>query len=164
MSIAHQDAERRAERLASAIYGTIVVAGVLAATGPDDDPQVGYSVLWVLVTVVVFWLAHAWALSIARRIERIRVGRGGFRETLATTWLLVGSALPPLAVMLVASALGATDEGAILLAGWTCVALLAGSGVAVGRAEDRSKLGILGTAAACAALGGFMIALKTILH
>ena len=65
--------ERRAEQLAGGIYGTIVVAGLLAAAGPDDNPEVWPTALWVVVTVLVFWLAHSWSLSIAH--PRYRHGR-----------------------------------------------------------------------------------------
>ena len=49
---ATRDLEARADQLAGAIYGTIVVAGLLAATGPDDDPEIWPTALWILVTAV----------------------------------------------------------------------------------------------------------------
>ncbi len=95
------DLERRAEQLAGGIYGTIVVAGLLAATGPDDDPEVWPTALWVAVTVVVFWLAHSWSLSIARRATGIDAERRGLRRSLAHHWPIVQAACPPLVVMFV---------------------------------------------------------------
>ena len=62
------EAHDRVERLAGAIYGTIVVAGVLAATEYDDDPEVLETGAYALATVVVFWLAHAWAQTLGRRL------------------------------------------------------------------------------------------------
>ena len=157
------DAEDRAEQLAGGIYGTIVVAGLLAATGPDDDPEVWPTALWVTVTMVVFWLAHSWSLSIARRATGVEAARG-LRQTLVHHWPLVQAAFPPLAVMLVAAALGASDDTAILLAALSCVLLLAGWGILVGRQEHESLARIALTSVGCAALGALMVVLKVVIH
>ena len=112
----HPRLESRAEQLAGGIYGTIVVAGLLAATGPDDDPEVWPTALWVIVTVLVFWLAHSWSLSIARRATGMDAEHRGLRQTLAHHWPIFQAAFPPVVVMFVAAALGANDETAIALA------------------------------------------------
>jgi hypothetical protein len=156
--------EERAEQLAGGIYGTVVVAGLLAATGPDDDPEVWPSALWVVVTVVVFWLAHSWARTMARRATGLADRRREMRESLARHWPLVQSAFPPIVVMLLARALGASDETAILLAACSCIVLLAGWGVVVGRQEHESPRGVAATAAGCALLGGLMVLLKVVIH
>lgn len=158
------DVEREVERLSGAIYGTIVVAGLLAATGPDDDPEVWPTALWVLITVVVFWLAHSWSLFMARRATGLAVPGGGLGQSLARHWPLVQSAFPPLVVMFVAVLLGADDERAILLAAWACVLLLAGWGIVVARQEHESPLRIALTSLGCAALGALMVVLKILIH
>jgi hypothetical protein len=160
---ATRDLERRADQLAGAIYGTIVVAGLLAATGPDDDPEIWPTALWILVTVAVFWVAHAWSQAIAHRAAGVARPRA-MREALAHHWPLVQAAFPPIAVMVLASLLGADDETAILVAAWSCVLLLAGWGVVVGRREHESAGRILLTAAECAALGFVMVVLKIVIH
>lgn len=154
--------QHRAEQLAGGIYGTIVVAGLLAATGPDDDPEIWPTALWVLVTVVVFWLAHAWARSMSLRVTGLPPGR--LTTALKHHWPLVQAAFPPLAVMLIASLLGADDETAILLAAWSCVLLLAGWGLAVGRQEHESVVRIALTSLGCAAFGALMVVLKIVVH
>lgn len=158
------DLERRAEQLSGGIYGTIVVAGLLAATGPDDDPEVWPTALWVAITVLVFWLAHSWSLSIARRATGIDAERRGLRRTLVHHWPIVQAAFPPLLVMLIASVLGASDETAISIAAWSCVLLLAGWGVVVGRQEHDSPARIAVTSLGCAALGAMMVVLKVVIH
>jgi hypothetical protein len=161
---AHEsDTERRVEGLAGAIYGTILVAGVLAATSSDDASLLD-TAAYVLSTVLVFWLAHAWADSLARRVTATRSGLKGFRTTLVNQWPLVQSALPPVGVMFAASVLGASDEDAITWGAWSCVFLLAGWGVVVARREKESAGGIVITSGACAALGLVMIGLKTLLN
>ena len=156
------DTERQVERLAGAIYGTILVAGVLAATSSDDASLVD-TAAYVLSTVVVFWLAHAWADSLARRVTATRSGLKGFRTTLANQWPLVQSAFPPIGVMFAASLLGAGDEDAITWGAWSCVFFLGGWGVVVARRERESAGGIVVTSVACAALGLMMIGLKALL-
>jgi hypothetical protein len=158
------DAESRAEQLAGGIYGTIVVAGLLAATGPDDEPEVWPTALWVTVTMVVFWLAHSWSLSIARRATGAEEAARSLRQTLVHHWPLVQAAFPPLAVMLLAAAFGASDETAILLAALSCVLLLGGWGILVGRQEHKSLARIALTSVGCAALGGLMVVLKVVIH
>jgi hypothetical protein len=161
---ARTEPESRAEQLAGGIYGTIVVAGLLAATGPDDDPEIWPTALWVTVTVLVFWLAHSWSLSIARRATGIDTESRSFGRSLAHHWPLMQAAFPPLAVMLLAALLGATDETAILLATLSCVVLLAGWGVLVGRQEHESPLRIALTSVSCAALAALMVVLKVVIH
>jgi hypothetical protein len=156
--------EERAEQLAGGIYGTVVVAGLLAATGPDDDPEVWPTALWVVVTVVVFWLAHSWARTMARRATGLADRRREMRQSLARHWPVVQSAFPPIVVMLLARALGASDETAILLAACSCILLLAGWGVVVGRQEHESTPRVVATAAGCALLGALMVLLKVVIH
>jgi hypothetical protein len=156
--------EERAEQLAGGIYGTVVVAGLLAATGPDDDPEVWPTAPWVVVTVVVFWLAHSWARTMARRATGLADRRREMRQSLARHWPVVQSAFPPIVVMLLARALGASDETAILLAACSCIVLLAGWGVVVGRQEHESTPRVVATAAGCALLGALMVLLKVVIH
>jgi hypothetical protein len=156
--------EERAEQLAGGIYGTVVVAGLLAATGADSDPVVWPTALWVVVTVVVFWLAHSWARTMARRATGLADRRREMRESLVRHWPLVQSAFPPIIAMLIARALGASDETAILIAGCSCIVLLAAWGVAVGRQEHESLGRIVATAAGSAFLGALMVLLKVVIH
>jgi hypothetical protein len=158
------DLERRSEQLAGGIYGTIVVAGLLAATGPDEDPEIWPTALWVFVTVVVFWLAHSWSRSVARRATGLAAGEGGLWQSLRHHWPLVQSAFPPLAVMFVAAVLGADDDTAILLATISCVLLLGAWGFVVGRQEHQSPGRIALTSFGCAALGALMVVLKVVIH
>ncbi len=156
--------EARAEQLAGGIYGTVVVAGLLASTGADDDPEVWPTALWVVVTVVVFWLAHSWARTMARRATGLADRRREMGRSLAQHWPLVQSAFPPIVVMLLASAFGASDETAILLALCSCIVLLGGWGVVVGRQEHESATRVIATAAGSALLGALMVLLKVVIH
>ena len=161
MSAEPLEAEERAEHLAGGIYGTIVVAGLLAATGPDESPEVFETAVWVVATVLVFWLAHSYALHMGRRAVGIT---GNLRQSLTRNWPLVQSCFLPLLVMFVADALGEEDENAILIAGWVCVVQLGVWGLIIGRREHTSWHRVVLTTAGCAGLGALMIVLKIIIH
>ena len=157
-------AEARAERLAGAIYGTVVVGGVLAATTLDARPSAIVAGAYALATVVVFWFAHAWARSLGRRATGLRALYVSTAESLAHDWPLVQAAFPPFAAIAAARLLGASHETAIDVGMWTCVALLAGWGAVIARREGASALGIAARAAACLLLGMVLVLLKALLH
>jgi hypothetical protein len=63
---------RRAAR-ASAwgyIYGTIVVLATIVTGAKAYQEQVGHVALLVLITTVVFWLAHVYAHALAQSVSR----------------------------------------------------------------------------------------------
>ena len=161
---ASMTAEARAERLAGAIYGTVVVGGVLAATTHNASPSAIDAGVYALATVVVFWLAHAWARSLGRRATGVRSLYVGAAESLAEDWPLVQSAFPPFAAIAAARLLGASHETAIDIGIWTCVAFLGGWGAVIARREGASALGIAARAAACLLLGMVLVGLKALLH
>jgi hypothetical protein len=165
--MAHPDpsmtAEARAERLSGAIYGTVVVGGVLAATTHDAMPSAIDAGLYVLATVVVFWLAHAWARSMGRRATGERSLYLDAAEALAQDWPLVQAAFPPFVSIAAARALGASHETAIDIGLWTCVAQLAAWGAGIARREGASAFGIVLRAAGCMALGVLLVLLKALL-
>ena len=154
------EAHDRAERLAGAIYGTIVVAGVLAASEYDDQPEAFDTGTYALATVMVFWVAHAWAQTLGRRIVGVGPSGRALRHSLARDWPLVQSALPPLAAMALAGVFGASDQTAIDIGFWVCVASLGVWGGITARREDASPARTVMTALGCAALGLLLVLLK----
>lgn len=154
------EAHDRAERLAGAIYGTIVVAGVLAATEYDERPEALETGIYALATVVVFWLAHAWAQTLGRRIVGVGPSRRALRHSLARDWPLVQSAVPPLAAMGIAKLFGASDGTAIDVGFWICVASLGAWGAVTAHREEASTTVTVIAAGGCAALGLLLVVLK----
>jgi hypothetical protein len=150
----------RAERLAGAIYGTIVVAGVLAATEYDEQPEALDTGIYALCTVVVLWVAHAWAQTLGRRMVGGGPLRHALRHSLVRDWALVQSALPALAAMALAGLLGASDETAINIGFWVCVASLGAWGAIVAQREHASTARTVTAALGCAMLGLVLVALK----
>jgi hypothetical protein len=162
---AQRSARRRrgpiGERLAGFIYGTIVVLAVLVAgvrAYPDDAGRIAGL---VLVTSVVFWVAHVYAHGLAHsvihdehlsRVELLHIAR---REA-----SIVGAALPPLAALLL-GALGAfSTTTAVWIAFGLGLAVLAAHGVVFARVERLSWPGGLLVVAANLGLGLVLVALK----
>lgn len=154
------EAHDRVERLAGAIYGTIVVAGVLATTEGDDNPDALETGVYALATVFVFYLAHAWAQTLGRRLVGVGAPKGALRHSLARDWPLVQSALPPLGAMAIAALFGASDSTTIEIAFWVCVVSLGGWGAIVARREEASTGRVIITALGCGGLGLLLVFLK----
>src|SRR4051812_49686505 len=92
---ARADAERRGERLAGVIYGTIVVLSVVVAGARAYPDSPGHVAALATVTAVVFWLAHVYSFSLAdsvahsEHLSYASVRRIAWREA-----PLVGAAIP----------------------------------------------------------------------
>jgi len=157
--------EAEAERLGGAIYGTIVTAGVLVAAGdpsggaPADAVDAG---IYAVVTTAVFWLAHGLSHALARRAAGHPEATA--RAALRRDWPMVAGTGPLLAIMAVASLLGASDESAISAAVWGSMVVLGLLGLDIARREGASGMGAVLTVLACAALGGLLVLLKVIVH
>jgi hypothetical protein len=156
-------ADESAQRLVATVHGTIVGASVLAVSGGVDDALTPIEAsVYVLATVVVFWVAHAWGHLLGFRAAGVE--GHGVRECLRDQVPIVEAAVAPVAALLIAGAAGASDDDAITIAIWICVGQLALLGVGVGRREGQPPHRIALTAAGCAALGVVMVALKAIVH
>jgi hypothetical protein len=106
-------------KLGSAIYGTITVGALLAAESARSETYLA-TVIAVLITLLVYWLAHTYAeLASARLRDSEALTFGGFVRTLANEApILVGAAVP-LVVLLVEWAFGAHLTTAVDAAIWT---------------------------------------------
>jgi hypothetical protein len=155
-------ADERAQRLVGTVHGTIVTASVFAISGGVDSLTPLEAGLYVLSTVVVFWLAHAWGHVLGFRAAGHP--EHGVLECLKDQFPIVEAAGPPLAALVIAGALGSSDENAINIAMAVCVGQLGLLGAGVARREGQPHYRVAMTAAGCAALGLVMVALKAIVH
>jgi hypothetical protein len=99
----------KVESFAGAVYGTIVVAGVLAAASGYQRPSAGAAAAYAAVTVLVLWLAESWAHSVGQRMAGVATTRT-LRSSLRRRWALAQDAVAPLAGVGLARALGTTHE------------------------------------------------------
>jgi hypothetical protein len=151
------------ERLGGFIYGTIVVLSVVIAGGKAYPDGPGHVAAFVVVTTVVFWLAHVYAHALAHSVGHdehlsfAELRRIAHRES-----SILEAGVPSVAALLV-GALGLISEQVAI---WTALALglvvLAVQGLLFARAERLAWLGTLGVVALNLALGLFLIALKLV--
>jgi hypothetical protein len=154
-------AGRRAPNLVAAIEGTIVATAVAAGLD-ESDTATSFRALWILLaTGFFFWIAHAYADLLAARIQgHHRMERDDVTRVLAREWPLFQSSFV-LAVPLALGALDVLSDGTALDLAWLGgIAALVAWGVVFSRREGHGFAGIVATAAANAAVGVLIIALK----
>ena len=149
--------------LAGSLYGTVLVTSVLATF--DGSERVGFVIAAVLVTTVVFELAHAWANALAesgaarRHLDTHTLGRSIRHEA-----SIVEAALPATLVLLLA-AVGLYSTGtALWVAALLNLGLLFTWGVGLGQLAGGTSLQALVAGLGSASLGLVLIALKVLVH
>jgi hypothetical protein len=106
------------------VYGTIVIAAVLAVeTGRHETyPE---AIAATLLAAAPFWLAHAYATALGRRITRREsLTLASLGRALAYDWAIVRGAALPLLVLVVAWVLGLSLQTALTAAMWSAIAAL----------------------------------------
>ena len=149
------------QTIAGTTYGTIVVMAALTAGASGYEHEPWRLAVLVVVTGLIFWIAHVYAHGLG---ESIALGRRldlGELEAIARRELSIPLAMVLPTIALVLGAVGIVrDATAVWLALAAGAATLALQGVRYARIE---RLGGLGTAVAVAvnlALGLAIVALK----
>jgi hypothetical protein len=148
-------------KTADGLYGTVLVVAVLAALSKDPGAGAGELLGGVLVVMLVYWVVHVYAGTLALRVARPDRGmRGIMRQTMREEWPLVEAATVP-AIPLVLGVLGVLGRDAAL---WCAIGAglvdLFGWGWAVGRAARQPVVGAAALGALNVALGALMVGLK----
>ena len=150
------------ESTASAIYGVIVSAAVMAASHADRIVAVGIAVLF---TLVVYWSAERYARLVAARIhDGHRPTWRQARHELTHGWPMVTASAVPLVVLLVAAVSGAQVYAAVIAALVASTVLLGLAGWEIGRHGRLSTRERWVSAGVAALFGVAMILLKALLH
>ena len=152
-------------RLASSIYGTVLAIALIAAYSAEADLDPLLIAAALVVTLSVFWLAHAQAELLALRYT---AGHGltgdEIKAQVRHGWPMVEAGFPP-AVALVLGGVGLLgDEASVNLALAIGVAELAAWGIAIGRRERLSTLRVIGVTAINVGLGLAVVGLKLLIH
>jgi hypothetical protein len=149
------------ERLGGFIYGTIIVLAVLVAGAKAYPHDAGKIAALIVITCVVFWLAHVYSHAVALVVAReqhlalAELGHIARREG-----SLVEAAVPPVAALLLGAVGLISTRAAVWAAFVLGLAVLAVQGVVFARVE---RLGWLGTATVVTTnvgLGVVLVALK----
>jgi hypothetical protein len=149
---------------AGAVYGTITVGAVLAAESAQRETY-ARTLGAVVITMLLYWLAHSYASFAARRLllgEELKIR--GLAWTMAHELsLLIGAAIP-LATLLIWWAAGANLASGVNAAIWTSAAMILIVELAAGLRARLFGRALLAQAALGALLGLLVIALKLVLH
>ena len=150
-----------ARRRSAGIYGAIVASAVLAAGGAKLG-TVPLAVT-VLVTLLVYWAAEAYAELLSEQIHAGHLPtQGQVRASLAAIWPMVSASYVPLLALLVGRVLGATTKTAATLALVVAIGLLLVHGWAAGRAARLHGLRLLAVTLIAGGFGVVMILLKLV--
>ena len=149
--------------LAGSLYGTVLVTSVLVTFGASEP--VGLIIGAVLVTTLVFELAHAWAHALAdsgagrRPLDMHTLGRS-IRHELS----IVEAALPAVLVLLLAGLNVYSTATALWIAVLVNVGLLFTWGAGLRQLSGGTSLQVLGAGLASTSLGLVLIGLKVLVH
>ena len=144
---------------AASIYGAIITAAIIAATGQKLS-TVALAVA-VVVTLLVYWVAEEYAEVLGEQAAGGRLPTwASIRGTLVSTWPMVSASFAPLVTLVLARLGGASALTAANVGLAVAVVLLTIHGWSAGRAARlRGRQLLLGTSVA-AGLGIVMILLK----
>lgn len=150
----------------SAVYGLVVVSTMLLVTNRYEATSHEVFVK-VLGTVVVFWLAHAFAMAVSR-MGMVADTKSPFRESLRYASVhslgLLIAAVVPLAIVLLGVVDLISDDTAVWIALWVDTALLGLLGFFASAAWTRKTSLRLRVGAGTALLGVCIVLLKAFIH
>ena len=148
----------------SAIYGTIAVGALLAAESVRRETY-GKNIEAVLITLLIYWLAHSYADLAAERLRsgaRLTIGRLG--KTMLNELPLLAGATIPLATLLICWAAGTRLSAAVIAALWTSAAIVVTIELSAGIRGHLAARQFFVQALIGALLGSLVIFLKVVLH
>jgi hypothetical protein len=150
--------------LGGAIYGTIGVGALLAgetALRETYAETIGAAAL----TLVLYWLAHAYAASAAARLrEEEHLTLKGFATELVREVSILGGAAVPLLALVIFGLAGAMLATAVNAAIWTSAAVIAAIETFAGVRAGAKGRELAAQVAVGIGLGLLVIAIKVVLH
>jgi hypothetical protein len=152
-------------RAAPAIYGQILSTAVVATLSEDPDYAVSDVLIAVVVTTVVFWLAHVYAESTARRLtmdRNIRLDEIAVVAREESSMVL--AAIPTVLVLALAAFQAFGRDLALDLALGLGIAELVGLGLVIARRSGFRFWGTVGSVLLTASFGLTVVALKVAVH
>jgi hypothetical protein len=148
-----------------AIYGLILATSVIAVSAEYASSNAGIVGVTVLVTGVVFWMAHVYARVLAGSITDHRTpNRSDVREAVRHDWPLVEVTVPLVLILALGALDVVADKTAILAATLAVLAELAAAGGYAARVSGAGLPGTVASALIAVTLGGAVVLLKTLVH
>ncbi len=147
-----------------AIYGLILIGSLMAAESYKHETHLDV-LLSALITLVVYWLAHAYALALGRRIEGSEaLSLRSLREGLTDSASVMQGAILPMLALLLAWVAGVSSQTAIDAALWSTVAVLIALELLAGLRAKERPLELVLSCCVGAGIGVAVLALKVLLH
>jgi hypothetical protein len=149
---------------AGIVYGALIIGALLDAESARSATY-GDTVGGVVISLILLWLAHAYAASTAWRLKRReRLEATAVGEALVhEVSILVGGA-PSLLAVLIAWAVGAALSSAVTAAVWTSAGVIVVVEVAAGISAQLPRRAFAVQLTFGVLLGIGLIALKSVLH
>jgi hypothetical protein len=156
--------ERRAHTdYTGGVYGSMLAASVVLGAGSlGSFPRIQL-VLLLLLTGVVFWIAHVHAHLFGARLAQRSLDRRVVWQVCRGEWPIVKAAVPPAAAVAVSPLFGLDVKGALWLALAVAVADQVGWSVAAAHRAGASRRLVAATASVNLLLGLLIVSLKIIL-
>jgi hypothetical protein len=155
---------RREVDYGAAVYGSVLVAALVAAEF-ESDVEARAMTLTLLATTIVFWLAHVWSDALGERVAGAAVTLRRLRGIAMARWPLVEAGLVP-AALLALSWIGvySRDAGAVLALAAAVLQLFGWGFLAAWRTRQELAFGLL-SAVVNGALGSAIVVLEVlVLH
>lgn len=148
----------------AAVYGTITVGALLAAESASRETYLE-TVAAVVVTLLVYWLAHSYSQVTEHRLEQGEpLTLEGLGHTLAHELVIIVGAAIPLVALLICWIAGARLSTAVTIAIWTSAGLILIIEVAAGLRAELKRRELAAQTAAGALFGLLVIVLRVLLH
>jgi hypothetical protein len=152
------------ENLAASVYGTILVSSVIVGLA-QTDLSAGLMMAAVAVTALVFALAHAWSMALARSADdRQALSPGHLLDGIRHEWPMV-EAVGPALLALVPAALGVYSAYTGL---WVAIVantvLLFAWGAILRHRAAGTGAQLVAAGLTTASLGLVLVLLKALLH
>jgi hypothetical protein len=148
-----------------AIYGLILATSVIAVSAEYSSSNAGLVAVTVLVTGVVYWLAHVYARVLAGSITNHRgPNRSEVREALRHDWPLVEVTIPLVLILALGALDVLADKAAILTATLAVLVELVAAGAYAARVSGAGLRGTVASALIAVTLGGTVVLLKALVH
>lgn len=148
----------------SAIYGTIAVGALLAAESVRRETY-AKNIVAVVITLLLYWLAHSYADLAAERLRsgaHLTVGR--LVRTMLDELPMLAGATIPLVTLLICWAAGTRLSAAVIAALWTSAAIVVLIELTAGVRGHLAARQFIAQALIGALLGSLVIFLKVVLH
>jgi hypothetical protein len=149
---------------AGVVYGIIAVGALMAAESGRHESYVDL-VASALVATMLYWLAHAYADLLGRRLASgERLTAGTLARALAHDWAIVRGAALPLLALVIAWTAGASQEAGVTAALRTAVVAVVLFELIAGMRAKSTAGELLVRAAVGVTMGLAILALKGILR